>query len=149
MLELLEGGAAHVDYDSAVAKLPAKLRGAKPAGQPHTPWRLIEHMRITQRDILEFSRNPKHVSPAWPEGYWPAEDGPAGAAEWNRSVREFHADRRAMVKLVADARIDLLKPFAHGQGQTLSREAMLLADHTGYHLGQLVLVCRLLGVWTG
>jgi hypothetical protein len=146
--ELLRGGSAHLDFDTAVASLPPKLRGAKPPGQPHTPWRLIEHMRIAQWDILEFSRNPKHVSPNWPDEYWPTEDGPAKAADWNDSIRHFRADARAMQALIADRKNDLLAPFPHGKGQTLLREALLIADHTAYHLGQLVIVRRLLGTWT-
>lgn len=147
LLEFLRGGHAHLTFDKAVAGLPAKLRGAKPPGQPHTPWRLLEHMRIAQWDILEFSRDPKHVSPKWPDGYWPEGDAPPEAGDWQESVRRFRADAKAMQRLVADPKNDLLKPFPHGQGQTLLREAMLLADHNAYHLGQLVIVRRLLGAW--
>lgn len=146
--ELLRGKGAHLDFDKAVAHLPPKLRGAKPPGQPHTPWRLVEHMRIAQWDILEFSRNPKHVSPKWPDEYWPKADGPQRPTDWNRSIRRFRADARAMQKLIADPKNDLLAPLPHGDGQTLLREALLVADHTAYHLGQLVLVRRLLGAWS-
>lgn len=147
LLDLLRGGQAHLDFDKAVADLPAKLRGAKPTGQPHTPWRLVEHMRIAQRDILEFSRNPKHVSPKWPDEYWPEGDAPPTAKDWDRSIRQFRADSKAMQALVADPKSDLLAPFPHGQGQTLMREALLAADHNAYHLGQLVVIRRLLGAW--
>lgn len=146
--ELLRGGNAHLNFDKAVAGLPPRLRGAKPPGQPHTPWRLVEHMRVAQWDILEFSRNPKHVSPKWPEEYWPKRDGPAKAADWNQSIRQFRADARAMQKLIANPKTDLFAPLPHGEGQTLLREALLVADHTAYHLGQLVLVRRLLGAWS-
>src|SRR5438067_11387290 len=123
----MQGANAHLDYASAVADLPVKLRGAKPAGVPHSPWQLVEHMRIAQRDILEFSRNPKHVSPKFPDGYWPAGDAPPDAAAWDRSAEAFRADLRAMQDLVADPATDLFAPIPHGEGQTLLREAVLVA----------------------
>jgi hypothetical protein len=147
LLYLLRGGGAHLDFDAAIADLPADLRGAKPAGLPHTPWRLLEHMRIAQWDILEFSRNPKHVSPKFPDGYWPQGDAPPDADAWDRCVVSFRADLRAMQDLVADPATDLFAPIAHGQGQTILREALLVADHNAYHLGQLVTIRRLLGAW--
>src|SRR5437867_4974088 len=101
LLYLLRGGGAHLNFESAIADLPAKLRGAKPPGVPHTPWRMLEHMRIAQWDILEFSRNPQHVSPEFPDGYWPAGDAPPDAAAWDRSVAAFRADLKAMQDLVA------------------------------------------------
>jgi hypothetical protein len=149
MLYLLKGGGAHLDFDAAVADLPAELRGAKPAGVPHTPWRLLEHMRIAQWDILEFSRNPGHVSPPFPEGYWPRGDAPPDEGAWEKSVAAFRADLRAMRDLVADPATDLLAPLPHGQGQTVLREALLVADHNAYHLGQFVVVRRALGAWPG
>jgi hypothetical protein len=147
VLELLHGGHAHLRFDKAVAGLPPKLRGARPPGLPHTPWRLVEHMRIAQWDILRFSIDPGHVSPEFPRGYWPEGDAPPNAAAWNRSVGAFRADLKAMMDLVADPKSDLFTPFAHGQGQTLLREALLVADHNAYHLGQLVTVRRQLGAW--
>jgi hypothetical protein len=147
VLYLLRGGGAHLDFEKAIAGLPAELRGAKPPGQPHTPWRLLEHMRIAQWDILEFSRNPRHVSPPFPEGYWPQGDAPPDAGAWDRSVDAFRADLKAMQDLVADPATDLFAPVPHGEGQTVLREALLVADHNAYHLGQLVLVRRLLGAW--
>jgi hypothetical protein len=147
LLYLLRGGGAHLDFEAAIAGLPANLRGAKPAGLPHTPWRLLEHMRLAQWDILEFCRNPKHVSPDFPGGYWPRGDAPPDAGAWDRSVEAFRADLRAMQELVADASSDLFAPIPHGQGQTLLREALLVADHKAYHLGQFVTVRRLLGAW--
>jgi hypothetical protein len=147
LLDLLRGGKAHLTFDNAVAGLPPKLRGVRPPGQPHTPWRLVEHMRIAQWDVLEFSRNPKHVSPKWPDKYWPDGDGPPKPADWQKSIRQFRADGESMQKLVADPKNDLLAPFPHGDGQTLLREALLVADHTAYHIGQLVIVRRLLGAW--
>ena len=147
LLYLLRGGGAHVDFERAVAGLDPGLRGARPDGLPHTPWRLVEHMRIAQRDILEFSRDPRHVSPAWPDGYWPDGDGPPDPGAWDRSVAAFQADLRAMQGLVADPSVDLFAPLPHGEGQTVLREALLVADHNAYHLGQLVVVRRLLGAW--
>jgi hypothetical protein len=147
LVSLLKGGSAHLDFEAAIEGLPAEARGGRPAGLPHTPWRLLEHMRIAQWDILEFSRNPAHVSPAWPAGYWPEGDAPPDTAAWDRSVAAFRADLKAMQALVADPANDLFAPFAHGQGQTLLREALLLADHNAYHLGQFVTVRRLLGAW--
>jgi len=106
LLYLLRGGGAHLDFESAIAGLPANLRGAKPASLPHTPWRLLEHMRLAQWDILEFCRNPKHVSPDFPDGYWPRGDAPPDAGAWDRSADAFRADLRVMQELVADASSD-------------------------------------------
>jgi hypothetical protein len=147
LLYLLRSGGAHVDFEAAVADLPPDLRGGKVAGLPHTPWRLLEHLRIAQWDILEFCRNPRHASPTFPEGYWPKGDAPPDDVAWNRSVAAFRADLRAMQALVADPATDLFAPLPHGKGQTVLREALLVADHNAYHLGQLIVVRRLLGAW--
>jgi DinB family protein len=147
LLYLLRGGGAHVDFDSAVSGLPAKLRGARASGTPHTPWRLLEHMRIAQWDIVEFSRNPRHVSPDFPSGYWPVGDAPPNAAAWTNSVKSFRRDLREMQDLVANPKTDLYAAIPHGDGQTILREALLIADHNAYHLGELVVVRRLLGAW--
>jgi hypothetical protein len=147
LLELLEGKSAHSDFDTALKGFPVKRAGERPDGAPHSAWQLLEHLRIAQWDILEFSRNPKHVSPKWPAGYWPRTEAPPDAAAWRESVRAFRADLRAMRKLVADPATDLFAPIPHGEGQTLLREALLAADHNSYHLGQFVLLRRLLGSW--
>ena len=147
LLYLLGGGGAHLNFEKAIADLPPELRGAKPPAIPHTPWRLLEHLRIAQWDILEFSRNPRHVSPSWPDGYWPQGDGPPTAEAWDNSVAAFRSDLKAMQDLVADPATDLFTPIPHGEGQTILREALLVADHNAYHLGQLVVVRRLLGCW--
>ena len=149
VLELLKGGHAHADLDSALADFPPKLRGKKPKGAEHTAWQLLEHIRIGQWDILEFSRNAKHVSPKWPEGYWPKTEAPPSVAAWNMSIRKVREDRKAMEKLVTSTKSDLFAPIPHGTGQTLLREALLVADHNAYHIGQLVLLRRLLGAWKG
>ena len=149
VLELLRGGHAHVDLETALKGLPAKLRGRKPVGAEHTLWQLVEHIRIAQWDILEFCRNPKHVSPKWPEGYWPPASAPPSAAAWNKSVGQVRGDLKAMEKLVASPRTNLFTRIPHGDGQTILREALLLADHTSYHVGQIVLLRRLLDAWKG
>ena len=145
--ELLGGGHAHLTFDKAIAGLPPELRGARPPGLPHTPWRLLEHLRIAQWDILRFSIDPAHISPEFPKGYWPEGDAPPVADAWDRSVASFRADLKAMMDLVADPAVDLFAPLPHGQGQTVLREALLVADHNAYHLAQLVDVRRLLGAW--
>ena len=147
LLNLLDSQNAHVNFDVVIKAWPVKLRGAKPSGQPFTAWRLLEHMRIAQWDILEFSRSPKHVSPDWPEGYWPSGDAPPNKAAWDRSVRAFRHDLKAMKNLVAKPSTDLFARIPHGTGQTILREALLVADHNAYHLGQLVVLRRLLGAW--
>ena len=147
LLDLLGGGHAHLDFERAIADLAAALRGARPPGLPHTPWRLIEHMRIAQWDILRFSIDPHHVSPDFPRGYWPEGEAPPDPGAWDRSVAAFRADLQAMKDLVADPGTELFAPIPHGQGQTVLREALLVADHNAYHLGQLVLLRRLLGAW--
>ena len=147
LIELLQGGHAHLQFEAAVADLPVKLRGARPANLSHTPWRLLEHMRIAQWDILRFSIDPAHVSPEFPGGYWPEGDAPPDAAAWDGAVEAFRADLKAMIDLVLDPATDLFAPIAHGQGQTILREALLVADHNAYHLGQLVTVRKLLGAW--
>jgi hypothetical protein len=149
LLELLDGGHAHPDFKAAIAGLPAHLRGAKPPGLPHTPWRLLEHMRIAQWDILRFSIDPDHVSPEFPSGYWPEGDAPPDPGAWDRTVEAFRADLREMKDLVADPRTDLFTPIPHGRGQTILREALLVADHNSYHIGQLIAVRRMLGAWKG
>ena len=146
--ELLRGGHAHASFVDVVARWPAGLRGTLPPGAAHTAWQLVEHLRICQSDILEFSRSASHVSPKFPEGYWPTSATPPSAEAWDRSVAAFGADREAMEALVADPATDLLARIPHGDGQTILREALMLADHNSYHLGQLVLLRRLLGAWT-
>ena len=143
---LLEGGGAHLSFDDAVKRFPAPLRGVKPAGAPHTAWQLVEHMRLAQWDILEFSRNAKHVSPKFPDGYWPEPEAPPTARAWNATLRAFHADLEAMIALVKKPSTDLFARIPHGDGQTILREALLVADHNAYHLGQLVLLRQTLGI---
>jgi len=149
LLELLKGGSAHAKFEDVVKDFPPKLRGMKPANYPHTAWMLLEHLRFAQWDILEFSRNPKHVSPQWPVGYWPKTEAPPNAAAWNKSVQQFRRDLKAMQTLVANRKTDLFARIPWGDGQTILREALLVADHNAYHLGQLLDVRRLLAAWRG
>ena len=148
LIWLLGGGHAHADFENTIRGLPAKARGAKVKGVPYTAWELLEHMRLAQWDILEFSRDPKHISPDFPSGYWPRTKAPPPGA-WEKSVRQFRADLKAMERLVANPKTDLFARIPHCDGQTILREALLVADHNAYHLGQLVLIRRLLGTWGG
>jgi uncharacterized damage-inducible protein DinB len=148
VLVLLRGGRAHVGFEKAVANLPEDLRGKKPRGAPYTPWQQLEHMRICQWDILEYIRDPQHVSPEWPQGYWPKEASPARGA-WAKTVKAFQADRQALVDLAANPSTDLLTrvPPGDAEGVTILHELLLVADHNAYHLGQIVILRRLLGAW--
>ncbi len=147
VLYLLGGGGAHVKFDDAIAGLPAKLRGKRPEGLEVTPWSVLEHMRIAQWDILDFCRNPKYREMKWPDDYWPKTDGPPTPAAWEKSIKSFRADTRAMEALVKSPKTDLFARIPWGDGQTYLREALLAADHNSYHLGQLITVRRLLGAW--
>jgi len=127
----------HLDFEQAIANIPVSMQGARVPGTPHTLWRLLEHLRICQWDILEFSRNPNHVSPSFPDGYWPENDAPPDATAWDRSVVAFRADLQTMIALITDPTTDLFAPIPHGDGQTILREGLLVADHNAYHIGQL------------
>ncbi len=146
LLYLLKGGGAHASFDDAIGDWPVQLAGAKVANYPHSAWMLLEHLRLAQWDILEFSRNRKHVSPAWPEGYWPASDTPSSEKEWKESVAAFKSDLREMQRLVADRKVDLYAKIPWGDGQTVLREALLAADHNAYHIGQLVTLRKAIGI---
>ena len=147
LVYLLRDGGAHAKFDDVVADFPVELRGKEVKNLPYSPWMLLEHMRLAQWDILEFSRNKKHVSPAWPEGYWPKTPDPPSAAAWAGSVRQFRKDLKAMENLVSNPKTDLYAKIPWGDGQTILREALLVADHNAYHLGELLAVRRLLGAW--
>ncbi len=144
LLYLLGGGGAHIDFDSVIKGFPLALANQKVEPVPYSAWQVLEHMRLAQWDILEFSRNPAHVSPPWPEGYWPPNDVTADKKAWAKSVRAFRADLKEMQKLVEDPTIDLFAPLPHGDGQTILREALLVADHNAYHLGVLSTLKRML-----
>lgn len=145
VLDLLTSSHAHANFDTVLKNFPAELRGKRPRGAKHSAWEVLEHLRIAQWDILEFSRNPAHRSPEFPAGYWPATQAPPNARAWNKSIKAFKQDLQAMCELVADESTDLLAPIPHGEGQTILREALLVADHNAYHLGEMLLLRRLLG----
>lgn len=147
LIALLTQGNAHVTFEDAVKDLPAHLRGIQPEGLPYSIWQLVEHIRITQWDILEFSQNASHVSPAWPDEYWPTELAPATKQDWEHTLGQIRKDLHAFIALLKDPAADLYLPFAHGDGQHLFREALLMADHTAYHTGQIILIRRLLNAW--
>jgi hypothetical protein len=147
LVSLLEGGDAHATFEAAVKDVPAAIRGIRPEGLPHSAWELLDHLRITLWDILEFSRDGKHVSPDWPKGYWPTSPAPPDDQAWDKAVAAFQADMKAMIKLITDPSTDLFARIPHGDGQTVLREAMLVADHNAYHIGQLILVRSQLGAW--
>lgn len=144
---LLKGGGAHVHFMDALDDFPAGKYGTFANALPHTGWQLLEHVRLAQWDIVEFSRNPKHVSPNFPDGYWPKTPMPPNERAWDESVAAFQRDLQDMVRLVQNPHTDLFVKIRHGQGQTILREALVLADHNSYHLGQLVDLRRALGVW--
>lgn len=147
LVKLLTESEAHADFDAAVKDMPVSLRGTRPKGAAHSPWEFLEHLRIAQWDILEFARNPKHKSPDFPSGYWPASPEPPNETAWDKSVAKFRADRKALCDLVADESTDLFAKIPHGGGQTILRQALLAADHNSYHVGELILLRRILGAW--
>ena len=138
---------AHTSFDAAVEGLDPALRGTRPAGLPYSAWELLEHLRRTQRDILEFCRNPHYEELDWPADYWPVSPAPHGDS-WAESIEAFRKDREALQTLARDQSVDLTARIPHGSGQTYVRELLLVADHSAYHVGQLVLVRRLLNAWT-
>jgi len=147
LLYLLQGDGAHVDFEAAVNHLPAELQGKRPRGSEHSPWEVLEHLRICQSDILESLRKPGHTSPEFPAGYWPGSQAPPSGNAWQKSADAFRSDFAAIITLVSDQSTDLLAPLPQGDEQTALRKLMMLADHTAYHLGELVLLRRLLGGW--
>jgi uncharacterized damage-inducible protein DinB len=147
LVKLITGGDAHADFDQAIDKFPAELRGKTPKGAEHSPWQLLEHLRLAQQDILDFSVNPDYKAKEWPKEYWPEKPAPPDAKAWDKSVKAYHVDRKAICDLIENEKTDLFAKIPHGDGQTILREALLVADHNAYHLGQLVLLRRQLGAW--
>jgi DinB family protein len=147
LISLLTQPNAHVTFEKAVKGLAPELRGKLPKGADHTAWELLEHLRIAQWDILDFCANPDYQHLSWPDNYWPATPAPPDDKAWDKSVRAFRRDLKKICALIADENTDLFEPIPHGKGQTTLREALLVADHNAYHIGQLVLVRRLLGAW--
>lgn len=149
LIWLLDGGNAHISFEAATADIAYIHQGSRVAGLDHTPWQLLEHLRICQWDILEFSRFANHVSPAFPTGYWPASEAPKDEQAWQGSVDQFLADLTSLRAMVEDTSLNLTQPFAWGEGQCLLCEVLLVADHNAYHIGQLVLIRKAIGAWNG
>lgn len=147
LLALLRGGNAHLGFERAIADFPVEHINAKPPNVPYSPWHLIEHIRIAQWDILEFIRNPDHVSPSWPEGYWPSQDEQADAARWQKTIDDFRTDLKALQDLVADPNSDLYAPIPHAQGYTIFREILVVADHNAYHIGEFAILRQVMETW--
>jgi hypothetical protein len=144
LLHAMRGDQSHIDFESVVSDFPLELAGAKPPSVPHSAWQLLEHIRLAQHDILEFSRNPKHQSPGWPEGYWPKVDAPADKHAWDACLSAIRNDAKAMEDLILNPNQDLFKSIEGGSGQTLLREALVLAAHNSYHLGQIMFLKKML-----
>jgi hypothetical protein len=147
LIELIEKGNAHIPLDAALENLPFSLLGKRPQNVPYSIWQLSEHIRIAQWDILEFSKSARHISPKWPEDYWPKEVEPSSENEWNDCVKQIKEDRKAFINLLKNAGETLAKPFEHGEGQSLLKEALVIADHNSYHTGEIIIVRRLLNAW--
>jgi hypothetical protein len=147
LTRLLSWRDAHPDFEGALDGIPPALRGRAPEGLPYSPWQLLEHLRITQQDILEFCRNPDYAELDWPEDYWPASAAPPSDRAWDESIEAFRRDLGSLRAIAADDSIDLFAVIPHGSGQTYLRELLLVADHTAYHTGQIIAVRRLLGIW--
>ena len=145
---LLNWQDAHVNFDTAVKGLPPRLRGVPPPGLPYSAWQLLEHLRLAQWDILDFCVNPAYRALKWPDDYWPKSPAPPTTKAWQQSVAAFRADHRSLVRFLADPALDLYAKIPHGEGQTYLREFLLVADHNAFHVGQLVIVRRLLGAWS-
>lgn len=141
---LLSWEDSHLNFENAIQDIPAEWRGKKPPEFPYSIWQLVEHIRIAQWDILDFSRNPAYKEIKWPDEYWPEESAPANDDQWNKSIQKIIDDRREFITLIEDRNFDLFKPFEHGTGQTLFRQAVLIADHTAYHVGQIVLLRKII-----
>ena len=149
LVALLQKGQAHATFDEAIKGFPADLRGTVPPNLPYSAWQLLEHLRIAQRDILDFSAPPTggYHPIEWPDGYWPKSPQPPSAHAWDESIAAIHRDLKTFIALIEKPSSDLYKPFRWGDGQNLLREALLIADHNAYHLGELIVLRRLLGVW--
>ena len=145
LIKLLNGGSAHASLDDALNGLPAKLRGAKPDKLPYSIWQLVEHIRIAQWDMVKFSKDEKHDSPQWPEGYWVKDIAPKDDAEWENSLKQIKNDRDEFIDLLKSG--EIYKAIPHGDGQSILREALQIADHNAYHAAEIIVIRRLLGDW--
>ena len=149
VIELLKGGTAHASFEDAIKDIPFKLAGVRPENLPYSVWELCEHIRIAQWDMVEFSRNPKHKSPKWPDKYWPISKAPISQEQFEKCIQQIKSDLKIMIDLLEDQQNDLFTPFPHGTGQNLIKEALQLADHTAYHTAEIIVVRRLLKIWNG
>jgi len=149
LLFLLRGGNAHLSFDQAVAEFPMDYVNNRAPEISYTPWHLLEHLRIAQWDILEFIRNPDHVSPAWPDGYWPGQDEQADEIKWEKTLSDFDADLKTLQAMVEDPHTDLFAQIPHAPGYTVLREALLVADHNAYHIGEFAILRQVMGTWPG
>jgi hypothetical protein len=147
LVKLLDWGSAHATFDAAVEGVPPELQGVQPEGVPYSLWQLLEHIRLAQRDILDFCRDPQYTAPSWPDDYWPTSPEPPTPDAWNESVDACRSDREEMKRMVADKETDLFAAIPHGDGQTYLREVLLVADHGAYHVGEMIAVRRMLGAW--
>jgi hypothetical protein len=147
LLNLLSGKGAHLTFDEAVSDFPPAFINVRPPNLPYSCWHLVEHMRIAQWDILEFVRNPEHVSPEWPAGYWPAREQHADKETWNRTIEQFQADLEAVKDLVRDPDADFFAELSHAPGYTLFREVLLVADHNAFHTGELAILRQVMSIW--
>lgn len=149
LLEFLQGKSAHASLQDALTDFPPALAGKRPAGMPHTAWQLVEHMRLTLHDLLDFCTNSEYEALEWPKEYWPKHDTPSSETAWKKSVRDLREDLKEFERLVRNPKTNLYVPIPWGDGQTVLREILLAGDHTSYHTGQLILVRRALGEWEG
>jgi hypothetical protein len=147
LLQLLRGGNAHMGFDQAIDGFPLEFINSWPPNVPYSPWQLLEHIRIAQWDILEFVRNPDHVSPAWPEGYWPPKDKEADPARWQQTIEAFRSDMVDLEAVVVDPATDLYADLPHAEGYTVLREILLVADHNAYHIGEFAVLRQVMGTW--
>lgn len=147
LLELLRGKGAHMAFDEAVADFPLPQINTRPPNVPYTPWQLLEHLRITQRDILDFVKDPDYREPRWPEEYWPPQDAEADEAAWARTLAGFREDLAALLALAANPATDLAAPVPYGRGYTILRELLIVADHNAYHVGELAILRQVMGNW--
>ena len=147
---LVSGKGAHADFDTAVKGISSDHYGAEVKGLPYTLWQIVEHMRLSQNDILDYMRNPDYKERSWPEGYWPKEGKPPKKDSWDQSVKSIKKDLREVKTIIENPKTDLFAQVPHGEkGHTILREVLLIADHNAYHVGQIIVIRRLLGDWKG
>jgi uncharacterized damage-inducible protein DinB len=147
LTRLLDGGMAHMTFDQAIADFPLDRINERPPNVPYTPWHILEHLRITQWDILDFMRNPDYKEIAWPDDYWPAPDAVTDDAGWARTIAAFHADLAAIRAITTDPQTDLYTPYPWGEGQNTLREILLVADHNSHHIGEFAILRQVMSTW--